>query len=116
MINTPPRGQSFVLLKNGDAPTAAAPGAASAEKSGAGAKVLPMARGKKTALVGPHVNSARDLMSDYKGDEQCVGKVGGGRGVAWRGVGMGMGAGVGVGGGVGWVGLAALLVAGTHWW
>ena len=76
MINTPLHEQSFVLLKNGDAPTAAAPApeAASAKKSGAGAKVLPMARGKKTALVGPHVNSARDLMSDYKGDEQCVGK------------------------------------------
>ena len=46
--------QSFVLLKNED-------------------KTLPMAKGKKTAILGPHVHSTRDLMSDYKGDEQCNG-------------------------------------------
>ena len=46
--------QSFVLLKNDN-------------------NILPLQRGKKTALLGPHVNSKRDLMSDYKGDEQCVG-------------------------------------------
>ena len=45
--------QSFVLLKNdGD--------------------VLPMKKGKKTAILGPHVHSTRDLMSDYKGDQQCA--------------------------------------------
>ena len=32
-----------------------------------------MAKGKKTAILGPHVHSTRDLMSDYKGDEQCNG-------------------------------------------
>lgn len=46
--------QSFVLLKNDNA-------------------VLPIVKGKKTALLGPHVFSTRDLMSDYKGDEQCAG-------------------------------------------
>ena len=30
-------------------------------------------KGKKTAVLGPHAFSTRDLMSDYKGDEQCVG-------------------------------------------
>jgi beta-D-xylosidase 4 len=44
--------QSFVLLKNVN-------------------NVLPMDRNKKTVLVGPHVHSTRDLMSDYKGDQQC---------------------------------------------
>ena len=45
--------QSFVLLKNdGD--------------------VLPMKKGKKTAILGPHIHSTRDLMSDYKGDQQCA--------------------------------------------
>jgi len=34
---------------------------------------LPMTRGVKTAVLGPHVDSKRDLMSDYKGDEQCAG-------------------------------------------
>ena len=46
--------QSFVLLKNDGG-------------------VLPMKRGIKTAVLGPHAFSTRDLMSDYKGDEQCVG-------------------------------------------
>jgi len=46
--------QSFCLLKNE-------------------AQTLPMKKGKKTAIIGPHVNSRRDLMSDYKGDEQCNG-------------------------------------------
>ncbi len=46
--------QSFVLLKNDDG-------------------TLPMKLGKKTAILGPHVDSKRDLMSDYKGDEQCAG-------------------------------------------
>lgn len=45
--------QSFVLLKN---------------ENGA----LPFARGKTTAVLGPHVVSQRDLMSDYKGDQQCA--------------------------------------------
>eukprot|EP00039_Didymoeca_costata_P030626 m.30608 g.30608 ORF g.30608 m.30608 type:complete len:811 (-) comp8218_c0_seq1:49-2481(-) len=47
--------QSFVLLKN--------------DKN-----TLPFTKGKKTAVLGPHVNSTRDLMSDYKGDEQCPNK------------------------------------------
>ena len=46
--------QSFVLLKNNN-------------------NILPMTRGKKTVLLGPHVHSKRDLMSDYKGDQQCLG-------------------------------------------
>lgn len=46
--------QSFVLLKN--------------ENS-----VLPFKKGMKTAILGPHVTSKRDLMSDYKGDMQCAG-------------------------------------------
>ena len=46
--------QSLVLLKNTN-------------------QVLPLVRGKKTVLLGPHVHSKRDLMSDYKGDQQCVG-------------------------------------------
>eukprot|EP00005_Dracoamoeba_jomungandri_P000876 CAMPEP_0174251866 /NCGR_PEP_ID=MMETSP0439-20130205/1559_1 /TAXON_ID=0 /ORGANISM="Stereomyxa ramosa, Strain Chinc5" /LENGTH=746 /DNA_ID=CAMNT_0015332303 /DNA_START=231 /DNA_END=2471 /DNA_ORIENTATION=- len=46
--------QSFVLLKN----------------SG---NTLPFPVGKQLAVVGPHVYSTRDLMSDYKGDQQCYG-------------------------------------------
>eukprot|EP00656_Telonema_subtile_P053359 TRINITY_DN7716_c0_g1_i1.p1 TRINITY_DN7716_c0_g1~~TRINITY_DN7716_c0_g1_i1.p1 ORF type:complete len:526 (-),score=141.07 TRINITY_DN7716_c0_g1_i1:109-1686(-) len=46
--------QSLVLLKNE-------------------AKTLPFKKGVKTAVLGPHVLSQRDLMSDYKGDMQCVG-------------------------------------------
>ena len=34
--------------------------------------VLPFTKGKKTAVLGPHVHSTRDLMSDYKGDEQVT--------------------------------------------
>eukprot|EP01047_Picozoa_sp_COSAG01_P003232 COSAG01_NODE_94_length_26962_cov_9.110933_16_plen_405_part_00 len=45
--------QSFVLLKNTGG-------------------VLPFKKGKKLAVLGPHVFSTRDLMSDYKGDEQCA--------------------------------------------
>ena len=31
-----------------------------------------MKKGKKTAILGPHIHSTRDLMSDYKGDQQCA--------------------------------------------
>jgi beta-glucosidase-like glycosyl hydrolase len=46
--------QSFVLLKNDD-------------------NTLPFSTtsGGKLAVLGPHVNSTRDLYSDYKGDKQC---------------------------------------------
>ena len=65
--------QSFVLLKN-DAPASPASPASSASTSSsaaaptsaAAAPPLPMAKGKKTAVIGPHVHSTRDLMSDYK--------------------------------------------------
>ena len=33
---------------------------------------LPMTKGRKLAVLGPHVHSTRDLMSDYKGDQQCA--------------------------------------------
>lgn len=46
--------QSFVLLKNDE-------------------KTLPLSPDMKTAVIGPHVLSTRDLMSDYKGDQQCAG-------------------------------------------
>jgi hypothetical protein len=79
--------QSFVLLKNdkraakevGDAEATtdlavnAAGGDTSTLTAEAVSKVLPFAKGKRTAIVGPHVHSTRNLMSDYKGDEQCVG-------------------------------------------
>eukprot|EP01113_Clastostelium_recurvatum_P036756 TRINITY_DN5293_c0_g1_i5.p1 TRINITY_DN5293_c0_g1~~TRINITY_DN5293_c0_g1_i5.p1 ORF type:complete len:548 (+),score=129.93 TRINITY_DN5293_c0_g1_i5:1075-2718(+) len=32
---------------------------------------LPFKSGLKVAVLGPHVNSQRDLMEDYKGDEEC---------------------------------------------
>jgi hypothetical protein len=62
--------QSFVLLKN-DARKGVPSGGAL--DSSAAVPVLPFTKGKKTAILGPHVFSTRDLMSDYKGDEQCAG-------------------------------------------
>eukprot|EP01059_Diplonema_ambulator_P004196 TRINITY_DN138_c0_g3_i1.p1 TRINITY_DN138_c0_g3~~TRINITY_DN138_c0_g3_i1.p1 ORF type:complete len:773 (+),score=261.21 TRINITY_DN138_c0_g3_i1:45-2321(+) len=52
-INLEAAQQSFVLLKNTN-------------------NVLPIGTSKKLAIVGPHIVSQRDLMSDYASDNVCL--------------------------------------------